>query len=128
MLDRTKDCICIAATGAVTAAGFGLFDLDFGGTRLSHHEAWALWVAQPYVVLGLALIGLAWLEYEGVRWARWAILAWYPFTIFGNIALCVGRGIGEFQMLDLIPGVLFLSLWLWAMRKTLFRGPAFSED
>ena len=70
MLDRAKDCIRIAATGAVTAAGFGLFDLDFGGTMLSHHEARALWVAQPYVVLGLALIGLAWLEYEGVRWAR----------------------------------------------------------
>lgn len=113
MNKHDKDCLLLALTGIAVALGYGLCDIDFGGVKLSHTEAWANWVAQPYVLSGILLTVFSLLLYKGFTWVRWAIFFWGPATLVLGIGWASARGIGNLDWFDTIPLLLLFAIWLW---------------
>lgn len=110
--------------GVVVATGYGLSSVEFGGVTLTSTEAWQRGVAQPYVISGLILVGLAFFLSRGATWARWLILLWCPATIIGGMAWALSRGVGAFNPAEFaVLGLPVLVIWLGGVYWVLFREP-----
>lgn len=110
--------------GLVVAAGYGLSSIEFGGVTLTSAEAWQRGVAQPYVISGLFLVGVAFFLSRGATWARWLILLWCPATILGGMAWALSRGVGAFNPTEFaVLGLPVLVIWLVGVYWVLFKEP-----
>lgn len=118
--DRKRDSVVLIVLGVVFAFGYGFLPINFGEITLSSSDAWNRGIAQPYVISGVVLIGLAWIHYLGHAWVRWAILIWCPVAILGGSAWANFRGVGSFDFTFLVAAAGIVAIWFWGISRMLF--------